>query len=90
LSHWPDDSPPRDEANYGIMPPDPDSIGLCATCAHCRVVATARSAFYLCGRSFDDARFRKYPPLPVLRCVGYQRGRPGPSSDQPDSPPESE
>jgi hypothetical protein len=22
----------------------------------------------------EDSRFRKYPPLPVLKCVGYEYG----------------
>ena len=50
--------------------------GLCATCAHCRVIRTRRSVFYMCERSFTDARFPKYPRLPVLRCVGYAPGEP--------------
>ena len=52
--------------------PDP-AIGLCATCLHCRIVPSARATFYLCSRSFVDDRFRKYPPLPVIRCIGYER-----------------
>jgi hypothetical protein len=50
-----------------------ERVGLCATCRHARVIPGARSTFYMCARSFDDARFRKYPPLPVIRCIGYQR-----------------
>lgn len=53
--------------------------GLCATCVHCRVVRTRRSAFYLCQRSFSDTRFPKYPRLPVLRCIGYTPGEPAES-----------
>jgi hypothetical protein len=30
------------------------------------------SSFYLCQLSATDARFAKYPRLPVLQCVGYQ------------------
>ena len=48
-------------------------VGLCATCRHARVVPGARSTFYMCARSFEDPRFRKYPPLPVIRCIGYER-----------------
>lgn len=29
------------------------------------------SEFWLCGRSAEDPRYRKYPPLPVVRCEGY-------------------
>lgn len=47
--------------------------GLCASCRHRRVVENRRgSRFYMCERSRTDDRFRKYPPLPVLRCSGYQ------------------
>jgi hypothetical protein len=53
--------------------------GLCATCVHCRVVRSRRSAFYLCQRSFTDARFPKYPRLPVLECIGYEPGEPAES-----------
>lgn len=47
--------------------------GLCATCAHARRVTSARgSTFVLCERSQSDRRYAKYPPLPVLRCDGYE------------------
>jgi len=49
--------------------------GLCATCLHVRRVENRRgSVFLLCGRAATDPRFRKYPPLPVLACRGYQEG----------------
>ena len=49
-------------------------IGLCATCRHVRVVRSARgSRFYLCQLSEVDDRFVKYPPLPVVKCVGYSQ-----------------
>jgi hypothetical protein len=47
-------------------------IGLCATCEFRRTVEAARSTFYMCERSFTDPRFPKYPPIPVIRCVGYR------------------
>jgi hypothetical protein len=48
------------------------NAGLCETCAFARVVESTRgSRFYMCRKSETDARFRKYPPLPVLRCQGY-------------------
>lgn len=50
--------------------------GLCGTCEHSRVVESARgSRFWMCQLSETDARFRKYPPLPVLRCSGYRDRR---------------
>jgi hypothetical protein len=52
---------------------DDPTVGLCASCKHCRIVQAARSTFHLCTRSFTDERFRKYPPLPVLRCIGYEK-----------------
>ena len=49
------------------------SVGLCATCRHAKIVTSARgSAFYLCQRSLTDERFPRYPRLPVLACVGYE------------------
>jgi hypothetical protein len=60
--------------------------GLCARCAYARTVENARgSIFILCGRSFIDPRFQKYPRLPVLRCDGFderdeQKDHPSPSS----------
>jgi hypothetical protein len=47
--------------------------GLCASCVHADTITSSRgSVFYLCRLSFTDPRFRKYPPLPVLACPGYQ------------------
>jgi len=61
----------------------PRRAGLCASCAHALRVASARgSTFVLCERSQTDARYPKYPPLPVLRCDGHEPcdPRPGPES----------
>jgi hypothetical protein len=52
------------------------AIGLCATCLHCRVVKSDRSVFYMCRRSLTEPEYRKYPPLPVLRCPGYELAAP--------------
>ena len=52
----------------------PAPRGLCGTCAFARLVTSSRgSSFVLCGRSEDDPRFAKYPPLPMLACPGYER-----------------
>jgi len=49
------------------------TVGLCLTCRHARRIESAReSTFWLCGLSATDARFPKYPRLPVLRCEGYE------------------
>jgi hypothetical protein len=51
--------------------------GLCVSCLHARRIHSAKgSTFLLCGRSATDARFPKYPPLPVVRCAGYEPAPP--------------
>ncbi|HUF49454.1 MAG TPA: hypothetical protein VMN60_01390 [Longimicrobiales bacterium] len=52
-------------------------IGLCAVCRNARVIDSRRgSRFWLCSLSRVDARFPKYPPLPVVRCAGHVPGEP--------------
>jgi hypothetical protein len=49
-------------------------VGLCASCRHAkRIVSSKGSEFWLCGRAERDPAFRKYPPLPVIRCAGYEK-----------------
>ena len=51
-----------------------EKAGLCATCQHCtRVESSHGSIFFLCELSRTDARYARYPRLPVLKCEGYQR-----------------
>lgn len=51
--------------------------GLCGHCRWAQRVTSAKgSEFIRCARSDDDARFRKYPPLPMLTCAGFQTNRP--------------
>jgi hypothetical protein len=46
--------------------------GLCATCAHCHTVTSARrSKFSLCRRAESDPAYVRYPRLPVLECRGF-------------------
>jgi len=48
-------------------------VGLCATCVHSRSIQSAKgSVFWLCEQSKRDARFKKYPALPVRACTGYR------------------
>jgi hypothetical protein len=47
--------------------------GLCRTCRHAVLLASARSVFLRCGLADTDARFLRYPPLPVLACRGYEK-----------------
>jgi hypothetical protein len=50
------------------------SAGLCADCVHARHIESDRnSVFLLCNLSLTDARFPKYPRLPVLSCDGYEK-----------------
>jgi hypothetical protein len=52
-------------------------VGLCGTCQHARTQQSARgSTFWRCARADDDARYGKYPPLPVRECAGHERGEP--------------
>ena len=53
------------------------AIGLCGDCQHCRIVKSERSTFYMCRLALTNPEYRKYPPLPVLRCPGYQPLAPG-------------
>lgn len=49
------------------------SVGQCSVCRHARRVVSARgSTFWRCARAGDDPRFRKYPPLPVIACPGFE------------------
>ena len=51
-------------------------IGLCADCRFMQRMESDRgSVFYLCRLAATDARFAKYPRLPVLQCAGYQANR---------------
>lgn len=57
-------------------PPDfraDPSAGLCSGCAHSRVTGNRRgSIFRLCRLSVHDARYPRYPRLPVTRCPGFE------------------
>ncbi len=56
-----------------------DRVGLCARCSHARVTGNRRgSRFWLCRRATDDPTFRKYPPLPVRECRGFELAPPDP------------
>lgn len=49
-------------------------VGLCARCRHARrVVSSKGSEFWMCELYQLDARFTKYPPLPVLACDGFEK-----------------
>ncbi len=46
--------------------------GICPSCLHVRILESDKgSRFFLCELAKLDERFRKYPPQPVIRCVGF-------------------
>ena len=46
---------------------------LCQNCCHEKDIVSGKgSRFLLCELSQTDFRFAKYPPQPVVRCVGYE------------------
>jgi hypothetical protein len=46
---------------------------LCETCRHLKeIISGTGSRFLLCQLSQTDRRFPKYPPQPVVNCVGYE------------------
>jgi hypothetical protein len=51
-----------------------EAAGLCAECRHAQVIRSERGpVYYLCRKSFEDARYAKYPRLPVRACPGYEK-----------------
>ena len=49
------------------------TVGLCARCGMASLQRGARgSRFWRCGRADSDPAYRRYPPLPVLRCPGFE------------------
>ncbi|HMR66701.1 MAG TPA: hypothetical protein PKE64_22030 [Anaerolineae bacterium] len=48
-------------------------IGLCAACRHVRPIKSSRgSVFVMCGLAKTNPNFPKYPPLPVIKCGGFE------------------
>ncbi len=48
-------------------------VGICLGCRWVRVQPTTRGArFYRCARADRDARYLRYPPLPVRHCDGFE------------------
>lgn len=49
-----------------------DRAGLCAACAHAKVLKTKSGAdIYLCEAAASDPRLSKFPPLPVRACPAH-------------------
>jgi hypothetical protein len=58
------------------------AVGLCASCSNARTIENRRgSVFWWCAVSKLDARFPRYPRLPVLSCAGYTPGQPVPHKE---------
>jgi hypothetical protein len=51
---------------------DLDRVGLCARCMHARRVEAPRAIYWMCRLSLTDARYDKYPRLPVRACDGFE------------------
>jgi len=72
----------------GGVTTDPAAIGLCHRCVHARQVPTRHALYWRCALAETDARFPRYPRLPVLACDGFTPATdttPGPAS--PEDPP---
>jgi hypothetical protein len=62
----------------------PTSAGLCADCRYAHAIETRRGTTFLrCARSDVDARYRRYPALPVLDCPGHDPRPPVSGADEP-------
>jgi hypothetical protein len=61
-----------DRARSGVP-----GAGLCNACVHQRAITSDRgSVFSMCRLAARDARFPRYPRLPVLACDGFVAGDP--------------
>jgi hypothetical protein len=59
------------------VPPKPPA-GLCPLCMQSKEIVNDRGSVFLqCQLAFSDARFPKYPRLPVLECDGFVPRRHG-------------
>jgi len=65
--------PPSKESRSELLGRLTASPGLCGDCSHLELLAGERSVFVRCGLARSDARFPRYPPLPVVVCAGYRR-----------------
>jgi hypothetical protein len=55
--------------------------GLCDACRHQSLIHNTRgSTFSMCLRHRTDARFPKYPRVPVSACPGYEPRERAPSA----------
>lgn len=75
-----------DAPEGGPRDPADRVAGLCAACRHMRVIVSSKgSRFYMCTRAAHDPAYRRYPPIPVRHCAGFDPSDAGPSSVRPAS-----
>lgn len=61
------------------------SESLCHRCRHVRKITSGTgSLFWLCQLAATDPGYRKYPPQPVVRCVGFEPAVDRPSDSSGD------
>jgi len=49
---------------------------LCESCHHMKEVISGKAArFLLCQKYAADNRFQKYPPQPIVQCLGFEQNR---------------
>ena len=54
-----------------------ETVGLCSRCRFATTQPSAKgSAFWRCRRADSDSTFRRYPPLPIRTCLGFEPGEP--------------
>jgi hypothetical protein len=56
------------------LPAADPAVGLCSICVHARKGTNARgSTFWQCRAARENPELRRYPELPILSCVGFER-----------------
>lgn len=81
--------PPTARSRYagGVSSPG-DRVGLCLRCIHAHRVPSRTSVFWRCGLAESDARYVRYPRLPVIKCAGFEAApRLGGQDNGPDGEP---
>lgn len=64
-------------------------VGLCLSCRWSQRIHNRKgSTFHRCGRADFDPAFVKYPPLPVLRCPGFELPEAAGAEEQAEISPE--
>ena len=65
-----------------------DRVGLCLRCVHAHRVVSRTSVYWRCGLAETDARYVRYPRLPMIHCAGFEAApRLGEQDKGPDGEP---